>query len=59
MLGLKQEYIFKSIVSEKASENEFVVEFFSCDTNVQNECQPLKVTHNFDELIDFFEELED
>lgn len=59
MVSLQKEYIFSTIVSEKNQEDDFVVEFFSCKTSKRNECQPIKVTHNFDELIDFFEELDD
>lgn len=59
MLSPEQDYIFSTIVSEKTQENDFVIEFFSCEISEQNVFQPIKITHNFDELIDFFEAMED
>ena len=50
-------FVFTTNVSEAAKENEFVIEIFRCLTDITPESIPIKVTHNFDELIDFFEQI--
>ncbi|MDZ5472736.1 hypothetical protein SM124_13465 [Bacillus sp. 31A1R] len=54
-----KQYIFSSSVSETNKENEFTVEFFQCTPEMNQEDNPYKVTNNFDELLNFLEELEE
>jgi hypothetical protein len=56
MSDVNQTYLFSTDV--KAGDEEFVVEFYQCLTNDVPEKFPYKVTKNFDELIDFFEEMD-
>lgn len=56
MSNLNQTYIFSTEVSP-AEDQEFVVEFYQCLIDDQPEIFPSKVTKNFDELIDFFENM--
>lgn len=58
MSDLNQTYVFSTDVST-APDQEFVVEFYQCLMNDQKEPVPYKVTKNFDELIDFFEQIEE
>ncbi|MFC4798925.1 hypothetical protein ACFPA1_05995 [Neobacillus sp. GCM10023253] len=51
-----QDYIYNSVVSDSNDVNEFIIEFLSGETS---EGSPVKVTRNFEELIQFFEEIED
>jgi hypothetical protein len=51
-----QTYMFSTDV--KDGDEEFVVEFYQCLADDVPEKFPYKVTKNFDELIDFFEEME-
>lgn len=51
---LTKDYIFTSEVSPNTDENEFIVEFYQNESDTESE--PIKVIHNFDELISFFEE---
>jgi hypothetical protein len=55
---LNRSYIFSTEVSE-AVDNEFVVEFYQCLMDELPEKYPNKVTKNFDELIDFFENMDE
>ncbi|MBL4950683.1 hypothetical protein JK635_00295 [Neobacillus sp. YIM B02564] len=48
-----KEYQFSTFVNESMDRNEFVIEFFPADPSNGSP----KVTRNFDELIDFFEQL--
>lgn len=56
MLKVKPEYIFSSDVSDSTDVNEFIVEFF-CDDLVDG--TPVKITRNFDDLIEFFDAIEE
>lgn len=55
MPSTKLEYIFSTVVSDSTDVNEFIVEFYP-----ENDAEgsPFKITKNFDELIDFLNELE-
>ena len=54
MQKVKRVVQFSSEVSESTDVNEFIIEFYCVD---QNPNSPI-ITHNFDELIDFFNELD-
>jgi secreted protein with Ig-like and vWFA domain len=58
MTNLNQTYSFSTDVSAPADQ-EFVVEFFQCLMDDVPEKFPYKVTKNFDELIDFFEQMDE
>ncbi|NWQ43784.1 hypothetical protein MLOOGBEN_24085 [Bacillus sp. EB106-08-02-XG196] len=58
MSDLNQTYMFSTDVSDAAYQ-EFVVEFYQCLMDDLPEKFPYKVTRNFDELIDFFEEMDE
>ncbi|WHZ00587.1 hypothetical protein QNH48_16085 [Neobacillus sp. YX16] len=58
MSDLNQTYIFSTDVSTPANQ-EFVVEFYQCLMDDIPEIFPYKVTKNFDELIDFFEQMDE
>jgi hypothetical protein len=53
MQNRQKEYQFSTFVNESVDRNEFVIEFFPSDPSNDSP----KVTRNFDELIDFFEQL--
>lgn len=55
---LNQTYIFSTDVSP-ADYQEFTVEFYQSLHDDLPEKFPYKVTKNFDELIDFFEEMDE
>lgn len=57
MSDRKQTLLFSTDVTTNDDE-EFVIEFYQCLMDDLPEKFPYKVTKNFDELIDFFEELE-
>lgn len=56
MSELNETYIFSTNVSTD-SDQEFVVEFYQCLMDDRPETVPFKITKNFDELIDFFEQI--
>lgn len=58
MIELKQELRFSTTVSDTTPENEFIVEFFTGEETNGTEGCLIKITHNFDELLDFLDELE-
>jgi hypothetical protein len=55
MPSTKQEYTFSTVVSDSTDANEFIIEFYPDNAA---EGSPFKITKNFDELIDFLNELE-
>ncbi len=55
MQKVRQDFIFSTVVSDSDEVNEFVVEFYS----EEMEGSPAKITRNFDELIDFLNEMEE
>ncbi|MEH7010909.1 hypothetical protein V7087_08810 [Neobacillus niacini] len=58
MSDLNQTYMFSTEVAA-AADQEFVVEFYQCLIDDLPEKFPYKVTKNFDELIDFFEQMDE
>ncbi|OCA90699.1 hypothetical protein A8F94_02135 [Bacillus sp. FJAT-27225] len=54
----KGEIIFSTIVLPTSPKEEFIVEFFNT-SKLENSPAPVKVTRNFEELIRFFENLEE
>ena len=54
---VKQELIFSTVVSESTDVNDFIVEFMSPEETTG--LSPIKVTRNFDELLQFLDDLED
>jgi hypothetical protein len=59
MQDRKQDYLFSTNVSDSTDVNEFVIEFFPGLSNTQAENLPSKVTHTFDELIDFIDQMDE
>lgn len=57
MSDLYKAILFSTDVTA-GDDQEFVVEFYQCLIDDLPEKFPYKVTKNFDELIDFFEEME-
>ncbi|MED1471192.1 MULTISPECIES: hypothetical protein [Bacillus] len=57
MQSVKELIIFSTTISESTDPNEFLIQFSSCESCNEHE-KPIKLTKNFDELIDFLEELE-
>ncbi|MGG1397086.1 hypothetical protein ABE288_04560 [Bacillus salipaludis] len=57
MQSVKELISFSTTISESTDPNEFLIQFSSCDSYDDHE-KPIKLTKNFDELIDFLEELE-
>ena len=57
MSDLNQTYMFSTEVTA-GDDDEFVVEFYQCLMDDVPEKFPYKITKNFDELIDFLEEME-
>lgn len=53
---VKQELIFSTVVSDSADVNDFIVEFMNPEEGT--DCSPIKVTRNFEELLQFLDELE-
>jgi hypothetical protein len=58
MADPNQTYMFSTDVSTPADQ-EFVVEFYQCLVDDLPEKLPYKITKNFDELIDFFEQMDE
>ena len=52
-------YIISTSIDNSCNEDEFVIELFSCPENATEDSTPEKVIHNFDELITFFEGLDE
>lgn len=52
-----EEYIFSTNVSADTTDDDFYVEFYPYCENMNCEGKPVKVTHTFDELLDFLEEV--
>ncbi|MEC1524180.1 hypothetical protein P9D43_19440 [Neobacillus niacini] len=57
MTNDNQTYLFSTDVTDDEN-HEFVVEFYQCLMDDLPEKFPYKVTKTFDELIDFFEEMD-
>ncbi|WP_419887382.1 hypothetical protein ACN6MT_18120 [Neobacillus niacini] len=57
MTNDNQTYLFSTDVTDDEI-HEFVVEFYQCLMDDLPEKFPYKVTKTFDELIDFFEEMD-
>lgn len=53
---LKEDLIFKTEVQDSSKETDFIIELFPYSTEMDCLGAPSKVIHNFDELIEFFEE---
>lgn len=58
-IKVEQEYFFTTTVSEEFEKEDFLVEFFIDSPNPLTEEMPIKITRDFDELIDFFEQLDE
>jgi len=56
MQSLKASYHFSTTISDSTDANEFIIEFSSDD---QEKSNPVKITKNFDELLDFLEQIDD
>ncbi|MGG3560742.1 hypothetical protein ABES03_03855 [Neobacillus rhizosphaerae] len=54
---VKQELIFSTVVSDSTDVNDFIVEFMSPEETTG--LSLIKVTRNFDELLQFLDDLED
>ncbi|WML60592.1 hypothetical protein [Neobacillus sp. PS2-9] len=54
---VKQELIFSTVVSESTDVNDFIVEFMNPEEGT--DCSPIKVTRNFEELLQFLGVLEE
>ncbi|GHH99101.1 hypothetical protein [Neobacillus kokaensis] len=54
MKAISQDYLFSTFVNDCNDPNEFIIEFVLCDAVGKT---AVKVTNNFDELIEFLEEL--
>ncbi|MGG0719682.1 hypothetical protein ABE096_19150 [Robertmurraya massiliosenegalensis] len=55
---LNQDYIYMTEVSDSREKTDFEIELYKYGNDLKCEDSPIKVIHNFDELIDFFEEEE-
>lgn len=58
MYTSNETFIFSTNVTEATTEDEFIVEIFHYLTDASQESMPIKVTHTFDEIIDFFEQMD-
>jgi hypothetical protein len=56
---INQEYFFTTTVSDELEKGDFIVEFFTKTPNPSSDDMPIKITKNFDDLIDFFEQLDE
>jgi hypothetical protein len=52
-----ESFVFSTDVTDSSTENEFIVEIFHQRDDTVEGSMPIKVTHTFDEIIDFFEQL--
>ncbi|RHW42150.1 hypothetical protein D1B31_05805 [Neobacillus notoginsengisoli] len=60
MPGTKQfDFVFSTSVTPNPSKEEFIVEFYPCTPDLECNGKPIKITRNFEELIDFIEEMEE
>ena len=57
MQKVKQEFNFSTVVSNNPDLNEFIVEFTS--KGEKTDSNPIKITKNFEELIEFLSEMEE
>ncbi|WP_177177308.1 hypothetical protein [Bacillus sp. MUM 116] len=57
MQSVKEMITFSTTVSDRTDTDEFLIQFSSCEFCNDTE-KPIKMTKNFDELIDFLEHLE-
>ncbi|MDR7001714.1 hypothetical protein [Neobacillus niacini] len=57
MPSVKEMITFSTMVSESTDPNQFLIQFSSCESSYDHET-PIQQTKNFDELIDFLEQLE-
>lgn len=48
-------YVFSTSINSSESQDEFLIELFSCSEEDTDQEKPAKVIHDFDELITFFE----
>ncbi|WP_394232271.1 hypothetical protein [Niallia oryzisoli] len=51
-------YIFYTSVDIEEEQDEFLLELFSCSEHDEEKIIPETIIHNFDELITFFEQME-
>ena len=56
---VSQDYFFSTTVSDDLEKEDFIIEFFSNPPNASSVDAPIKITKNFDELIDFIEQLDE
>lgn len=52
---MKEDLIFMSEVSKEENNTDFHVEVFTYSSDLKCDGSPVKVIHNFDDLINFFE----
>ncbi|MGX6443338.1 hypothetical protein ACWM35_08985 [Neobacillus sp. K501] len=58
MYTSNETFIFSTDVTEATTENEFIVEIFHQLEDTSQGDTPIKVTQTFDEIIDFFEQMD-
>lgn len=61
MKHFDKNYLFSTSLDSSKDKDDFVIELYSITENQADleSLQPAKVIHNFDELISFFEELDE
>jgi hypothetical protein len=52
-------YFFTTTVSNELKKEDFIVEFFTYPPSASSDDMPIKITKNFDELLDFIEQLDE
>ena len=58
--GDEKNYQFVTSLNSSENKNDFIIEIYSLSNNEEvDSTSPEKAIHNFDELISFFEELDD
>lgn len=57
MQSVKEMITFSTTVSDSTDPNDFLIQFSSCDSSLDEET-PIMLTKNFNELIDFLEQLD-
>lgn len=55
----QNDFVFSTSVKSNPSKEEFIVEFFPYTPDWNCMGQPTKITRNFEELIGFFEEMDE
>ncbi|WP_019156745.1 hypothetical protein [Robertmurraya massiliosenegalensis] len=55
---LIKDYIYMTEVSDSKEKEDFEIELYPLGSDLKCADSPIRVIHNFDELIDFFEEEE-